>query len=100
MKIWPISVVVALICASSAAAFAAPMTNAQVKRAIIEESIAQYPGRCPCPYNVMRNGRACGGRSAYSRPGGYSPICYARDVTPAMIRDYRAQHQGDQEGSR
>jgi hypothetical protein len=24
----------------------------------------------------MRNGRACGGRSAYSRPGGAAPLCY------------------------
>lgn len=33
-------------------------------------------GRCDCPYDLMRNGRLCGGRSAYSRPGGRSPICY------------------------
>jgi hypothetical protein len=39
----------------------------------------------------MRNGHACGGRSAYSRPGGYAPICYSQDVTPEMIRRWRAQ---------
>ena len=33
-------------------------------------------GRCDCPYDLMRNGRLCGGRSAYSRPGGRSPVCY------------------------
>lgn len=33
-------------------------------------------GRCDCPYDLMRNGRACGGRSAYSRPGGRRPACY------------------------
>ncbi|HDZ72256.1 MAG TPA: SH3 domain-containing protein [Aurantimonas coralicida] len=33
-------------------------------------------GSCDCPYDVMRNGRVCGGRSAYSRPGGRSPQCY------------------------
>ncbi len=33
-------------------------------------------GRCDCPYDLMRNGRLCGGRSAYSRPGGRSPACY------------------------
>lgn len=33
-------------------------------------------GRCDCPYDLMRNGRRCGGRSAYSRPGGRSPVCY------------------------
>lgn len=35
-----------------------------------------YVGRCDCPYDLMRNGRACGGRSAYSRPGGRKPVCY------------------------
>ena len=33
-------------------------------------------GSCDCPYDLMRNGRSCGGRSAYSRPGGRSPACY------------------------
>lgn len=35
-----------------------------------------YVGTCDCPYDLMRNGRRCGGRSAYSRPGGRSPTCY------------------------
>lgn len=35
-----------------------------------------YVGRCECPYDVMSNGRSCGGRSAFSRPGGRKPICY------------------------
>jgi hypothetical protein len=33
-------------------------------------------GSCDCPYDRMRNGRRCGGNSAYSRPGGRSPVCY------------------------
>jgi hypothetical protein len=37
----------------------------------------------------MRNGRVCGGRSAYSRPGGAAPFCYPSDVTAAMIESYR-----------
>ena len=77
---------------TATAALAAPMTDAQVKQAVIRESLASYPGPCPCPYNIMRNGRQCGGRSAYSKPGGYEPICYASDVTPSMIRNYRARH--------
>lgn len=36
----------------------------------------RYVGTCDCPYDVMRNGRLCGGRSAYSRPGGREPVCY------------------------
>jgi hypothetical protein len=31
--------------------------------------------------DTMRNGRACGGRSAHSRPGGAAPLCYPIDVT-------------------
>lgn len=35
-----------------------------------------YVGTCDCPYDRMRNGSVCGGRSAYSRPGGRNPQCY------------------------
>jgi hypothetical protein len=63
-----------------------------VRRAIIQDSIANYPGPCACPYNTDRRGHSCGKRSAYSRPGGYSPICYPSDVTPKMIREYVAKH--------
>ena len=68
------------------------MTDAEVKQAIIRESISNYSGNCPCPYNNMRNGNRCGGHSAYSKPGGASPICYPSDVTPSMIRTYRRMH--------
>lgn len=56
---------------------------------IIERSIRNYSGSCPCPYNTMRNGRRCGGNSAYSKPGGRSPICFPSDVTEAMIAAFR-----------
>ena len=69
-------------------------TDAQIKKQIIAQSIASYSGACPCPYNTMRNGASCGGRSAYSRPGGESPICYPSDVTPAMVRAYRERNGG------
>lgn len=67
----------------------AAKTDAEVRQAIIDESIAGYRGNCPCPYNTDRAGRRCGGRSAYSRPGGASPICYAKDVSQGMVDDYR-----------
>jgi hypothetical protein len=67
------------------------LTQAQIKREIIRESLASYPGNCPCPYNSDRRGRACGRRSAYSRPGGRSPVCYESDVTPKMMADYAAR---------
>jgi hypothetical protein len=47
--------------------------------------LESYPSSCACPYNTDRGGRRCGGRSAYSRPGGYAPICFASDVTKDMI---------------
>jgi hypothetical protein len=64
----------------------------QIVQQIINESIASYPGNCPCPYNRTSNGSSCGRRSAYSKPGGYAPICYAQDVTPAMISNYKHKH--------
>ena len=33
-------------------------------------------GSCPCPYNIASDGSICGERSAYSRSGGYEPLCY------------------------
>lgn len=67
------------------------MTDAQVKAALIERSINAYSGKCPCPYNSASNGSRCGGRSAYSRPGGASPLCFPDDVTPQMVASYRAR---------
>lgn len=67
-------------------------SDTQVKKAIIKESIAEYPGKCPCPYSVARNGSICGRRSAYSRPGGYEPICYDRDINQKMIVEWRSTH--------
>ncbi len=73
----------------SLAAAAAGLSDEDVRRALIQRSIAAYPGNCPCPYNLDRAGRQCGRRSAYSKQGGYSPLCYPADVTPEMIASYR-----------
>lgn len=69
-----------------------PLTDEEVKQAVIRESLAQYPGPCPCPYNIARNGSRCGMRSAYSRPGGEEPICYERNVTSWMVAAWRRRH--------
>ena len=69
------------------------LTAAAIAALIIEASRAAYhsTGRpCACPDDRMRNGRACGGRSAYSRPGGAAPLCYPQDITAAMIERYRS----------
>lgn len=68
------------------------LTAAAVAALIIAASRSAYhaTGRpCACPDDRMRNGRACGGRSAYSRPGGAAPLCYAHDVTASMVDEYR-----------
>jgi len=67
-------------------------SDAQIKKTLIAESIAQYPGNCPCPYNSASNGSSCGRRSAYSRRGGYAPLCYDKDITRDMIREWRENH--------
>ena len=64
------------------------------RQAIIRQSISSYPGSCACPYNRDRAGRRCGGRSAWSRPGGYAPICYHSDVTDARLASYFARRRG------
>lgn len=65
------------------------ISDQDVAKMIIYQSISSYPGNCPCPYNRASNGSKCGKRSAYSRGGGYNPICYEKDVTQQMIRDFR-----------
>ena len=64
-------------------------TDDQIRQQIIQQSIASYPGSCPCPYSVARNGSSCGGRSAYSRAGGYQPKCYPKDVSDAEVQRYK-----------
>jgi hypothetical protein len=68
------------------------VTAAAIAAIIVQASRAQYQARgkpCACPDDTMRNGRACGSRSAYSRPGGAAPLCYPTDVTAATIESYR-----------
>lgn len=62
----------------------------QIVSIMIANSLGSYSGNCPCPYNVDRAGRSCGGRSAYSRPGGRSPLCYPSDVTSAQLERFRS----------
>ena len=79
------------------AAFAQPLSDAQVRERIIHESVASYLATghpCACPYNLARNGSHCGGRSAYSRPGGASPLCYPSDIPDIVVEQWRRAHGG------
>ena len=70
-------------------------SDEQVRQAIIQQSVANYLATghpCACPYNLDRAGHSCGGRSAYSRPGGAEPMCYPVDVTDGMVQDWRRAH--------
>lgn len=65
------------------------LSDSEIRRMLIRQSINSYSGSCPCPYNADRAGRSCGKRSAYSRPGGASPLCYESDISAEMIRRFR-----------
>jgi hypothetical protein len=69
------------------------LTDAAIGALIIAGSIALYKARgrpCACPSDTMRNGQACGGRSAWSKAGGAKPLCFPTDITSEMISAYRA----------
>lgn len=86
----------ALVLCGAWSAYAKPLTDAQVARAIIQQSRGEYYATghpCACPYDSARNGSSCGARSAYTRPGGAHPKCYPADVTKGEIEDYRASHR-------
>jgi hypothetical protein len=85
----------AALIAFAPVASAKGLTDAQVRKEIIKESIAEYQASghpCACPYNSAKNGSSCGKRSAYSRPGGAAPLCFDKDVTDSMVADWRRQH--------
>ena len=50
---------------------------------MIKESIANYPGKCPCPYSIMSNGQKCGKRSAYSNFVVFCAIHCTHQVNPS-----------------
>jgi hypothetical protein len=90
------SLIAALLIPLAMAAVAAePLSDAEVRQSIIRESVAAYLATghpCACPYNIARNGSQCGGRSAYSRPGGAQPFCYPKDVSNGMVAHWKRSH--------
>lgn len=94
MKLKIVSVIGLCVFATSAqiAIAKSSLSDAEIRQRIIAASISSYPGRCPCPYNVARNGSSCGGRSAWSRAGGYAPICYPTEVSKSQVDKWRAAH--------
>jgi len=92
MKKKPIKYILLIILVSlvfTVSADKSSLTDAQIREIIIKTSINSYPGRCPCPYHAASNGSRCGGRSAYSKSGGYSVICFESDIDDKTVEQYR-----------
>ena len=80
----------------AAPALAQSSADQRDRQKMIEQSLSAYAGSCPCPHFVDRGGRRCGARSAYSRPGGESPLCYPEDISDAMLAAWRAKQRSAQ----
>jgi hypothetical protein len=92
LKVIKVFLIFTALTSSLVASAKESLTDDQIKQLIINESIASYPSVCACPYSVARNGSSCGARSAYSKPGGYDPICYKTDVTKQMLVRYKRKN--------
>lgn len=68
------------------------LTDSEVRRNIIKESLSHFSGKCPCPYSRQRSGRICGESSAYKKSEDSSHICFPEDVSDEMVLRYRATH--------
>lgn len=84
----------AFVCITTYSQAEPDLTDDQIAQILIKESIRNYSGNCPCPYNLMRNGKPCKGHSAWSKPGGKQPLCFRDDVTEEMIEEWRDQFDG------
>ena len=65
------------------------MSEAEIRRTLVQQSIAAYDGACPCPYTKTANGSECGQRSAYSKRSGSEPMCFPGDVPNDSVAAYR-----------
>ena len=68
-------------------------TDDQIRQRIIDDSVASYPGVCACPFNSARNGSSCGRRSAWSKQGGYAPVCYKKEISKQQVEEWRKDHE-------
>lgn len=69
------------------------LSDDDIRERIIAESMATFPGKCPCPQSLLNTGKRCGKNSAYSsKGGGARPKCYPSDVSDAQVRRYREAH--------
>ena len=67
---------------------AAHASEAEVRRMLVNKSVAEYEGACPCPYTKASDGSQCGKRSAYSKNAAEKPMCFPKDVPASMVAAY------------
>jgi hypothetical protein len=70
------------------------VSAAAIAAILVDESRRAYYATghpCACPDDLMRNGRRCGGNSAYTKRGGAPPYCYVSDVPPSAIERHRSR---------
>ena len=63
----------------------------ELRRLIVQESIARYGRDCPCPYSYAWNGRQCANDSAYMKRQADAPYCYPQDVPGIEIYRWRRE---------
>ncbi|MBT8601158.1 hypothetical protein G6675_09390 [Polynucleobacter paneuropaeus] len=65
------------------------ISDKEIKKTLIQQSIRDYGKSCPCPYSKSPKGGQCGLNSAYSKTGRLAILCYPSNVTKTMIKEYR-----------
>ena len=84
---------ISLLWFDASDAKAPQQTDDQIRQRMIDESVASYPGVCACPFNSARNGSSCGRRSAWSKQGGYAPLCYKKEISKQRVEEWRKGHE-------
>ena len=85
----------ALAAALLSAGPALAQSDEDIRRILIQDSLARFQGYCPCPYSYDR-GQQCADKSVYSQPSGRTPYlyCYPQDVPYWEIVEYRRRVGG------
>ena len=84
----------ALSGAALTLAWAAPslaQSDEDIRRLVVQDSLARFQGYCPCPYSYDR-GQQCADKSVYRQSSGGRQddhYCYPQDVTNWEIVNYR-----------
>ncbi len=66
-------------------------SDEDIRRLVVEDSLARFQGYCPCPYSYDR-GQQCADKSVYRQSSGGRPAdlyCYPADVPYWEIVNYR-----------